>query len=122
MAIGPVRHGDDARPMTADEAPRRARDVRDPCRCARSGQRRFSRHAAPSTLTRRFGFGAAAPRGVPLLPISPAREIAQADLQAQRRVTRDRPAEADFDVVGMRSKQADPDHFGSDFSSDCLSC
>ena len=31
-------------------------------------------------------------------------QIAQADLQAERGVTRDDAAEADFDVIGMRSE------------------
>ena len=67
----------------------------------RSGQRRFSRHAAPSTVRGRVGLRQ------PLVDRAVAahlarRQIAQADAEAERGVTRDDAAQADFDVVGMR--------------------
>ena len=68
-----------------------------------SGQPRFSRHAAPSTraAAARFElplFGRAVARQLG------ARQIAQPDRAALRRVPRDRSAKADLDIVGMRTK------------------
>ena len=72
MAIGPVRHGDDARPMTPDEGDRLRRDEPDPCRCARSGQPQVLAPGRAEHADARLRPSASRSSSVPLLPISPA--------------------------------------------------
>ena len=80
-------------------------------RCRRRASRRFSRHAAPSTRA------ASSASRTPLVGRAVARhlargQIAQADGVPRRRVPRDRAAEADLDVVGMRSEHQQIDRHG----------
>ena len=73
-----------------------------------SGQRRLSRHAAPSTAARGFRLRFALFRRSVAAHL-PARQIAQADSEPPRGVERDRPAEPDLEVVRMGTEHEEVD-------------
>ena len=76
---------------------RLAADAPDP------GRRRFTRHAAPSTA-RAASASAETLLDVPLLAHLARGQIAQPHAVPQRRVLGDDAADADLDVVGMRTE------------------
>ncbi len=68
-----------------------------------SGHPRFVRHAAPRTVGRLGGLASPAV-GRAVAAELPGRQVTQADLLARGRLTRDRAAKADLQVVGVWSE------------------
>ncbi len=122
MAIGPVGHRHDSRTMTANEGDGLL-EVRG---ILADAAIRYPKIFAPGRaqhLPSRFRFRQ------PLLGCAvaahlAARQVAQADLQAKRRMARHGPAEPDLEVVGVRAenKQIDSLHERSQISVVQIDC
>src|SRR5262249_41620060 len=116
MSVVPVRNGDRARLTAPDQIDGRSDHVRrfgdaavGPAEVLtpRGAEYacRFERFSAPllaRAVARQFAFG----------------QIAEADGVSSGRVARDRAAEADLDVVGMRTENEQVQRHGSLFSPD----
>ena len=103
--------------MAADQVDGRADHLAASPRC---------RHRATEILAPRARRARAPPSAASALPLFAravarqlaARQIAQADAMARRGVPRNRAAEADFDVVGMRAEDEQIDRHPADYRTD----
>ena len=85
---------------------------------ARSGQRRFTRHAAPSDHARGLGFRQAFLDRAVAAHLS-SRQVAESHLMAISDVFRDAAAEPDLEIVGVRAEDEQVDGRESHSSQRC---